>query len=132
MKKLIAIALVLVMAVALLAGCGGKKAAEVTLPAPVAAPSDMEFENDSVAADVAAAKTELKDVLPKVKVGFIFLHDENSTYDKNFIDAAKEACASLGVLVPSLEHVKLTMPEGRRVLQKMQRKNIKKEDTTGG
>lgn len=37
---------------------------------------------------------------------------------------------SLGVLVPSLEHVKLTMPEGRRVLQKMQRKNIKKEDTT--
>ena len=37
---------------------------------------------------------------------------------------------SLGVLVPSLEHVKLTMPEGRSVLQKMQRKNIKKEDTT--
>lgn len=37
---------------------------------------------------------------------------------------------SLGVLVPSLEHVKLTMPEGRRVLQKMQRKSIKKEDTT--
>ena len=37
---------------------------------------------------------------------------------------------SLGVLRPSLEHLKLTMPEGRRVLQKMQRKNIKKEDTT--
>lgn len=27
-----------------------------------------------------------------VKVGFIFLHDENSTYDKNFITAAEEAC----------------------------------------
>ena len=25
-------------------------------------------------------------------VGFIFLHDEQSTYDKNFIDAAKAAC----------------------------------------
>ena len=25
-----------------------------------------------------------------VKVGFIYLHDENSTYDKNFIDAGKE------------------------------------------
>ena len=37
---------------------------------------------------------------------------------------------SLGVLQPSLEHLRLTMPEGRRVLQKMQRKNIKKEDTT--
>ena len=24
----------------------------------------------------------------KMKVGFIFLHDENSTYDKNFITAA--------------------------------------------
>ena len=31
------------------------------------------------------------------KAGFIFLHDENSTYDKNFIDAAKKACEELGV-----------------------------------
>ena len=30
-------------------------------------------------------------------VGFIFLHDENSTYDKNFIDAAKTACENMGV-----------------------------------
>ncbi|MBQ6557726.1 MAG: Ig-like domain-containing protein, partial [Bacteroidales bacterium] len=37
---------------------------------------------------------------------------------------------SLGVLQPSLEHVKLTMPEGRRVLQRMKRKDIKHEDTT--
>ena len=33
----------------------------------------------------------------KMKVGFIFLHDENSTYDKNFIDAAKQACEEMGV-----------------------------------
>ena len=32
-----------------------------------------------------------------VKVGFIFLHDENSTYDLNFINAAKEACEAMGV-----------------------------------
>jgi len=31
------------------------------------------------------------------KAGFIFLHDENSTYDKNFMDAAKAACEELGV-----------------------------------
>ena len=31
------------------------------------------------------------------KVGFICLHDENSTYDKNFIDAANKACKKLGV-----------------------------------
>ncbi len=35
--------------------------------------------------------------LNEVKVGFIFLHDENSTYDKNFIDAAKAACEDLGI-----------------------------------
>ena len=33
----------------------------------------------------------------KMKVGFIFLHDEQSTYDKNFIDAAKAACEKMGV-----------------------------------
>lgn len=32
-----------------------------------------------------------------IKVGFIFLHDENSTYDKNFIDAANAATAALGL-----------------------------------
>ena len=32
-----------------------------------------------------------------LKVGFIFLHDENSTYDKNFMDAAIAACEEMGV-----------------------------------
>ena len=34
---------------------------------------------------------------PTFKVGFIFLHDENSTYDLNFINAAVAACEELGV-----------------------------------
>ena len=43
-----------------------------------------------------------------VKIGFIFLHDENSTYDLNFLNAAKEACEKLGV-----EYViKTNVPEG--------------------
>ena len=33
----------------------------------------------------------------KTKFGFIFLHDEKSTYDKNFIDAAKDVCKEMGV-----------------------------------
>ena len=37
------------------------------------------------------------DETPKFKAGFIFLHDENSTYDLNFMNAAKEACEALGV-----------------------------------
>ncbi len=32
-----------------------------------------------------------------LKVGFIFLHDEQSTYDKNFMVAAKAACEQMGV-----------------------------------
>ena len=108
MKRTLAFLLVLVMALCLFAGCA-KKQAEVTLPAPVAAASDMEFENDSAAADVAAAKKDLAEVLPKVKVGFIFLHDENSTYDKNFIEAAKEACSSLGVSYV----LRTNVPEGQ-------------------
>ena len=32
-----------------------------------------------------------------LKVGFIFLHDEQSTYDKNFMDAAKAACDAMNV-----------------------------------
>ena len=43
-----------------------------------------------------------------VKIGFIFLHDENSTYDLNFLNAAVEACEKLGV-----EYVmKKNIPEG--------------------
>lgn len=47
-----------------------------------------------------------------VKVGFIFLHDENSTYDKNFIDAARAAQAALNL---SDEQVlfKTNIPEGQ-------------------
>jgi len=120
MKKILTIAMVLILAVGLLAGCGktaepkddGKKddqTVEATVPAPVAAASDLEFENDSAAADAAAAKTELAPVLAKIKVGFIFLHDENSTYDKNFINAAKEACEGLGVAYV----LRTNIPEGQ-------------------
>ena len=35
---------------------------------------------------------------PNVKIGFITLHDENSTYDLNFINAAREACTALGMV----------------------------------
>ena len=43
------------------------------------------------------------------KVGFICLHDENSTYDKNFIDAANAACDELGVEAV----IKTNIPEGQ-------------------
>ena len=72
MKKFLAMLLALVMALSLVA-CGEKK-------------------------DPVGDDTKNPDEGSKVKVGFITLHDENSTYDKNFIDAAKEACANLGLV----------------------------------
>ena len=43
------------------------------------------------------------------KVGFITLHDENSTYDLNFINAAKQACEELGIEY----ELKSNVPEGQ-------------------
>ena len=48
----------------------------------------------------------------KVKVGFITLHDENSTYDKNFINGAKEAIKNLG-LTDADYILKSNIPEGQ-------------------
>ena len=39
----------------------------------------------------------------ELKVGFIFLHDENSTYDLNFINAAKAAVKALGLTDEEIE-----------------------------
>ena len=86
MKKFIALLLALAMVFALCA-CGNSNSAAPKQDdaAESSQPSDNASENQS-AADLSA-----------LKVGFIFLHDENSTYDLNFMNAAKEACETLGV-----------------------------------
>ena len=45
------------------------------------------------------------------KIGFIFLHDENSTYDKNFLDAAEAATKELGLSADQVIF-KTNIPEG--------------------
>lgn len=47
-----------------------------------------------------------------MKVGFICLHDENSTYDLNFINGAKEACEELGISEENYM-IKTNIPEGQ-------------------
>ena len=100
MKKILALILALAMIFAL-AACG-QAAAPAANEAPAAEEAAPAAEEAAPAAEPAAeAKT--------VKVGFMFLHDEQSTYDKNFMDAAKEACEKLGV-----EYVlKTGVPEGQ-------------------
>jgi len=103
MKKIIALVLAVVMVLAL-AACGssaGSSAAPEATPEPT-----FPFDNNSDAFDVS---TLTADELTDIKVGFIFLHDENSTYDLNFMNAAKEACEGLGV-----EYIlKTNIPEGQ-------------------
>ncbi len=45
------------------------------------------------------------------KIGFMFLHDENSTYDKNFLEAAEAATAELGLKADQVIF-KTNIPEG--------------------
>jgi len=67
----------------------------------------------NAAADTTAATQSDKLGGTVVKAGFICLHDENSTYDKNFIDAAKATCEALGI-----EYViKTGIPEGQECYQ---------------
>ena len=86
MKKFLALILALVMALSLVA-CGGGN-------------------------DTPDNTDEPDDTAAKVKVGFITLHDENSTYDLNFINGAKEAIANLG-LTDADYILKTNVPEGQ-------------------
>ena len=48
-----------------------------------------------------------------VKIGFIFLHDEQSTYDLNFMNGAREACEALGLVENESYFFKVGVPEGQ-------------------
>ena len=105
MKKFLALLLALVMVFAL-AACG--EAETTTSDAPASeAPEDGTVseapEGDGTVAGIP---------LDQIKVGFIFLHDENSTYDLNFINAAKAACEALG-LTEDQYVLRTNVPEGQ-------------------
>ena len=93
MKKCIALILSLVLCLGLFAGCGSST------------PASTEG-GDAPAEESAAAPVS------NVKIGFIFLHDENSTYDLNFMNAAKEAIANLG-LTEDQYVFRTNIPEGQ-------------------
>ena len=109
MKKVLALLLALVMVLALVA-CASKPANDTPAETPAEnTPAETPAENTP--AETPAENTEVPEGF---KVGFITLHDENSTYDKNFIDAAKEACETLGVEYTLITNV----PEGQECYDK--------------
>ena len=95
MKKFLALLLALVMVFAL-AACGEPETEE-TAPAG---------EETTPAGETAGVAKE------DLKVGFIFLHDENSTYDLNFINAANAAIEELGLTEDQYEF-RMNVPEGQ-------------------
>ena len=99
MKKILSLALVLVMVLGL-AACGSKTEAPAATTAAAAEAGET----------TAAAETQAP--VADVKLGFIFLHDENSTYDLNFMNAAKEAIAALG-LTEDQYIFRTNIPEGQ-------------------
>ena len=99
MKKILSLALVLVMVLGL-AACGSKTEAPAATTAAAAEAGET----------TAAAETQAP--VADVKLGFIFLHDENSTYDLNFMNGAKEAIAALG-LTEDQYLFRTNIPEGQ-------------------
>ena len=101
MKKILSLALVLVMVLGL-AACGSNGSTASTTAAAT----------DAAAETTAAAESEAPAAASNIKVGFIFLHDENSTYDLNFMNGAKEAIAALG-LTEDQYLFRTNIPEGQ-------------------
>ncbi len=101
MKKFLALFLAAVMCLSL-AACGAKdNNAQMN--------TDDQQNDQQQGTDTPSTGDENVSTGNAVKVGFIFLHDENSTYDLNFINAAKLACEELGVDYMT----KTNIPEGQ-------------------
>nr|WP_274940537.1 BMP family ABC transporter substrate-binding protein [Chordicoccus furentiruminis] len=76
------------------------------------AAADSTASAEAAASTTASAEPLTKADVSGLKVGFIFLHDENSTYDLNFINAAKQAASDLGLSDDQIV-LKTNVPEGQ-------------------
>ena len=101
MKKKLLLLIAATIVGASLAGCGSSGGS-----------TEAGTEVNSEAEATTEGETE-GTALSELKAGFIFLHDENSTYDLNFMNAAKEACEKLGVEMVS----KTNIPEGQEAYE---------------
>ena len=96
MKKTLSILLALALVAALLVGCGSTTTATTT----------------TTTTTTTTQTTQTDDAKANLKVGFIFLHDENSTYDLNFLNAARETCKAMGFAEDQFIY-RTNIPEGQ-------------------
>lgn len=97
MKKVLSILVLAALMLMMFTGCQTTAPEASEAPAETApAASEAPAESEAPEASEAPAETETA-ANTDITVGFIFLHDENSTYDKNFMDAAKAVQAQLGL-----------------------------------
>ena len=93
-KSILALVFVAVFAVGMLAACGGGESAPAGSGAAPAGGAAGDF-----------------------KAGLICLHDENSTYDLNFINAFKEACEDMGLVEGESYFIKTNKGENEEAYQ---------------
>ncbi len=105
-KKVVSLLAAMALTVSALAGCG---ASADSTASTEAANTETTVSGDAQTGDTATTTADATAATAGLKAGFIFLHDENSTYDLNFMNAAKEACEKLGVECVT----KTNIPEGQ-------------------
>ena len=99
-RKILALVFVAVFAVGMLAACGG---------GGETAPAGSGSAAPAGSGSAAPAGT--------FKAGLICLHDENSTYDLNFINAFKEACEDMGLVEGETYFIKTNKGENEEAYE---------------
>ena len=98
-KKILALGLCFFMGTASLTGCGGSGGGSSSDSGSAASDSGETTAETEGSSDIVA--------------GLICLHDENATYDLNFINAFKEACEDQGLVEGESYFISTGVPEGQ-------------------
>ncbi len=99
LKKILAVVMVIALVACTFAACGGNDN------------PDTEVLGMSESPLPSATITKDYEIADDFKIGFICLHDEKSTYDLNFINAADDVIKALGLTADQYV-IKTNVPEG--------------------
>ena len=104
LKKVLAVVMAVLMITFAFAACGGNENKE---------PEALGMSDSPLPSATITKDYEIKD---DFKIGFICLHDEKSTYDLNFLNAADDVIKALG-LKETQYVIKTNIPEGNECFE---------------